>query len=468
MILKQYYLGCLSHASYLIADEESGEAAIVDPQRDVDGYLTDAEKQGLRIRHVILTHFHADFVSGHLELLERTGATIHIGARGRADYAFHPVADGDLIEVGSVRLVVLETPGHTPEGISILVFDPEEPDRPHAVLTGDTLFIGDVGRPDLMASVGFSAEELAGMLYDSLRGKILPLPDETLVYPAHGAGSACGQNLSNETFATLGQQRACNWALQPLERDEFVRTLTATQSTAPAYFAYDADLNKRERPTLEDSLARGMKALSPSAALEAVASGAQLLDVRPPEEFAAGHVAGSVNVGLEGRYASWVGTVLENSSPIVLIAPAGREREAALRLGRIGFVRIAGYVEGGFAALSNDPAAASRIVRIRRLSPDELERELAGAEPPLVIDVRGPGEHEDTAIEGSVLFPLTSLCEQMNEVPRDRPLVLHCATGYRSMIAASILAAAGVEVADLEGGIVAWATRRKPTVSAAG
>ena len=259
MLLKQYYLGCLAHASYLIADEQTGTAVVVDPQRDIEQYLDDAQRQGLHIRYVFLTHFHADFLAGHLELRDRVGATICLGAR-EADYAFRPFNDGETLELGQVRLQILETPGHTPEAISVLVYDlDQDAQHPHAVLTGDTLFIGDVGRPDLMASSGITADALAGMLYDSLHQKLLPLPDATLVYPAHGAGSMCGRNLSTDTVSPLGVQKRYNYALQPMSKADFIRLVTADQPETPAYFAYDALLNRRERPTLDQALARELQ-----------------------------------------------------------------------------------------------------------------------------------------------------------------------------------------------------------------
>src|SRR5262245_32704311 len=304
MILQQYFLKCLAHASYLIVDERTKTAAVVDPQRDIDQYLEDARKHGATIRHVLLTHFHADFLAGHLELAERTGATIHLGPKARAEYPFSPVREGAALELGDVRLGFLETPGHTPEGVSILVYDTKrDAAKPHAVLTGDTLFIGDVGRPDLMASVGISAQELAGVLYDSLHGKLLKLPDATLVYPAHGAGSACGKNMSTDTVSTIGAQRKANYALQPMTREAFVRLVSSDQPEQPAYFGYDADLNKKQRETLGSVLERVLRPLALDEALRLVNQGAQLLDTRTADEFAAAHMRGALNVGLKGSYA---------------------------------------------------------------------------------------------------------------------------------------------------------------------
>src|SRR5271156_4567721 len=331
MILKQYYLGCLAHASYLIGDEASSTAIVVDPQRDIQNYLADAEKFNLRIRHVFLTHFHADFVAGHLELRDRCGATIHLGSRAQAEYAFVAMQDGDTLEFPGLRLQILETPGHTIESISILVFDLQKSaDKPYAVLTGDTLFIGDVGRPDLRASLGWTAQELGGHLYDSLHNKLLPLPDETLVYPAHGAGSLCGKNLSSDTVSSLGDQRRFNYALQSMSKEEFVRIVTADQPDAPAYFTYDAILNTRERTTLDKNLEQVLQPVELEEVLQMGDAGAQVLDVRDPGEYAKGHLAGSINIGLGGQYATWAGTVLDRTRPILIVAEPGREEEAAL------------------------------------------------------------------------------------------------------------------------------------------
>jgi hydroxyacylglutathione hydrolase len=452
VILKQYYLGCLAHASYLVVDEEHGVAAVVDPQRDVDGYVDDAHRLGCRIGHVFLTHFHADFVAGHLELRDREGARIYLGSRAAAEYEFTPLGDGDWVRLGQVKLEVLETPGHSPESISILVYDMTEgEERPQAVLSGDTLFIGDVGRPDLRASLGWSAEELGGLLYDSLHGKLLSLPDETLVYPAHGAGSLCGRNLSTDTVSTIGVQRRYNYALQPMTRDEFVRVVTADQPDTPAYFTYDAVLNTKERPTLAP-------ALRPLSVEEALAPGTQVLDTRDPAEFAGAHVAGSVNIGLAGSYATWAGTVLERELPIVLVAEPGREEESALRLGRIGFDNVAGHLDGGMQALDERPQL---IARIERITAATLAEQLDGPDAPAVLDVRTEREWREARIDRSVNIPLGRLAQRLGEVPREGPVVVHCATGYRSSIAASLLRRHGfAEIVDLVGGFAAWTASR--------
>lgn len=455
MILKQYYLGCLAHASYLVADEESQTAAVIDPQRDIDQYLADAEAYQVEIRHVLLTHFHADFLAGHLELRNRTGAEIYLGARAKAEYAFTPMADGEALELGSVRLRVLETPGHSPESISVVVYDlKQDSHKPHAVLTGDTLFIGDVGRPDLRAAMGYSAAELAGLLYDSLHGKLMGLPDDTLVYPAHGAGSLCGKNLGAETVSTIGVQRQYNYALQPMSKQDFLEIVTAEQPEAPAYFTYDAVLNTKERATLEETLDRVLKPVPLPKVLNGMASGAQVLDVRDPGDFAAGHLLGSINIGLRGAFATWAGTVLDRERPILLITGSGEEKEAATRLGRIGFDHVAGYVDGGMAALEPHP---ERVGRTPRVAAAALAEQLASPDPPMLLDIRTEKERNDKWIEGSVHIPLNRLKEKFGELPANRLLVVHCAGGYRSSIAASILKHSGnVDVCELLGGIGAW------------
>jgi glyoxylase-like metal-dependent hydrolase (beta-lactamase superfamily II)/rhodanese-related sulfurtransferase len=455
MLLKQFYLGCLAHASYLIVDEATGTAVVVDPQRDIEQYLHETTPYGWHIDYVFLTHFHADFLAGHIELRDRVGATICLGAQAQAEFAFTPFAHRERLEFGHVRLEILETPGHTPEAISILVYDlQQEPTQPHAVLTGDTLFIGDVGRPDLMASVGISQTALAGMLYDSLHHVLLPLPDETLVYPAHGAGSLCGKNLSRDTFSTLGTQRRYNYALQPMSKDAFIHLVTADQPEAPRYFAYDAMLNRRERPTLTQALHHGLIPLTLDEVVRLLNTGAQVVDGRDPEAFETAHLTGSVNIGLQGNFATWAGTVLAQDTPIVLIADPGKEAEAAMRLGRIGFDHVVGYLAGGMQSLEGHPELVRRIERITAI---ELATALGVPHPPLILDVRGPGERADKYIAGSFHLPLTQLQRQLSTVPRDRTVVLQCAGGYRSAIAASILANHGMTaIADLVGGLAAW------------
>jgi len=455
MMLKQYYLSCLAHASYLLGDEASSTAIVVDPQRDIQQYLTDAEKFGLRIRHVFLTHFHADFVAGHLELRDRCGATIHLGSRAQAEYAFVAMKDGDSLDFPGLRLQVLETPGHTIESISILVFDlMKDQAKPHAVLTGDTLFIGDVGRPDLRASLGWTASDLGAHLYDSLHNKLLTLPDETLVYPAHGAGSLCGKQLSSDTVSPLGSQRRFNYALQPMSKDEFIRLVTADQPEAPAYFTYDAILNTREHATLDRNLEQVLRPIDLDELLQLGDRGAQILDVRDPAEYAKGHLAGSINIGLGGQYATWAGTVLDRAKPILIIAEPGREQEAALRLGRIGFDHVKGYLAGGMEALAHRP---DLVWPTERISAPMVAQELAGADPPFLLDVRNPREWNTKHIDGSINVPLNHLQERIAEIPRDRRIAVHCAGGYRSSIAVSILHQYGItRLGEMAGGLAAW------------
>lgn len=455
MVFKQFYLNCLAHASYLIGDETTGTAVVVDPQRDTDCYFEFATEHKLDIKHVLLTHLHADFVAGHLELRDRVGATIYLGAKAQAEYRFTPLSDGSVVEFGRVRLKALETPGHTPESISILVYDLNRCENdPYAVLTGDTLFVGDVGRPDLRAAMGWSAKDLGALLYDSLKSKLLPLPDASLVYPAHGAGSLCGKAISKETVSTIGEQRRLNYALQPMTKKAFIEMVTADQPEAPPYFVYDAVLNSKERPTLSGALERELKPLELDAVLALQAGGAQILDTREAEEFGAAHLAGSVNIGLGGQYATWAGTVLDHAHPIVIIARPGGENESAIRLGRIGFDHIAGYLRNGLQSLEARPEL---IAFTERLSSQFAAELISSSEPPVVLDVRAPREREQKHIEGSLSVPLNHLSERLQELPRDRPLLVYCAGGYRSSIAASLLQKQGFhQVSEIAGGMAAW------------
>jgi len=460
MILHQFYLNCLAHASYLIGDEQTRIAAVIDPQRDIDQYLAFAEANGLRIQHVFLTHLHADFIAGHLELRDRAGATIYLGAAAKAEYAFTPLHDGDRVEFGRVRLQALETPGHTPESVSLAVYDLDRSDtEPHAVLTGDTLFIGDVGRPDLRVALGWSAADLGGLLYESLQTKLLTLPDSSLVYPAHGAGSLCGKAISKETVSTIGEQRRSNYALQPMTKAAFVDLVTADQPDAPPYFTYDAVLNAKERPTLDEALAREVNPLTLDQLLALQAVNAQVLDTRDPVDFAAAHLAGSINIGLGGQYATWAGTVLSRERPIVVIADPGREHESAVRLGRIGFDHIVGYLKGGLRSLESRPDLTATTERVS--APLASERLATGG--PLAVDVRSPREREQKSVPGSVSIPLNHLLERVQELPKDRPLIVYCAGGYRSSMAASLLQREGfTHISEIAGGIAAWETAKLP------
>jgi len=449
MIFKQFYLGCLAHASYLIGDESSGTAWIVDPQRDIQIYLDAAAEFGLTITAVALTHLHADFVAGHLELRDRVGARVHLGAHAKVDYTVEPAHDGAVYDFGSVRIVAWHTPGHTPEGITWLVFDLNvDSTTPYAALTGDTLFIGDVGRPDLLASAGMKADDLASMLYDSTR-RLLTLADHVAVYPAHGAGSMCGKNLSKDTVSSIGREKFSNYALQPMDRETFIRLVTHEQPPAPAYFAHDVAMNKTEHST---SLAP-LKALTLAQVLAAKTQGSQILDTRNASAYAAAHLTGAINVGIDGQFAMWVGTVLTPAQPIVIIAEAGREAEVALRLRRVGFDQVLGFLAHGMADLTerND-----LITEIPRHTVPSLKEALSSNHPPLLIDVRNPSEFEAGHIDVANNIPLPALVAAIQTIPHHRPIVVHCAGGYRSMIAASVLAAQGLDVSDLMGGYHAF------------
>lgn len=463
MYFQRYYLGCLAHASYMIADEETKVAAVIDPQRDIDQYLRDAEQHGFQIRYVFLTHFHADFLAGHIELRDKVGANIYLGAKATPEYAFTPLKEGDVVEFGKVRLSVLETPGHTPESISILVFDLTKSDRtPHAVLTGDALFIGDVGRPDLLASIGVTADELGDMLYDSLHNKLLKLDDQVLVYPAHGAGSLCGKALGDAPFSTIGEQRRYNYALQPMSKEAFKRIVTAEQPDAPDYFVHDAILNRKERIPLQYTMKAALKPLELEEVLKLQGLGAQVVDTRGAADYAGAHLVGTLNIALEGKYAQWAGTVLDKDKPIVVIAEPGREEESIMRLGRIGFDRVAGYLKHGISALDARP---DLVQETKRITAQALFEQIESAAPPFVLDVRSEKEWNDGHIEGSHNIPLNDLREQEGELPEGGPIVLYCRTGYRSSLAASILQQRGREaVLDLVGGVEAWTASKLPTV----
>ncbi len=461
MIFKQYYLRCLAHASYLIGDEKTKTAIVVDPQRDVEQYLKDAQKYALQIQHVFLTHFHADFVAGHLELRDQAGAKIHLGARAEAEFAFTAEKDGGRLETGDIRLEFLETPGHTPEGLSILVFDlKENPKQPKMVLTGDTLFIGDVGRPDLMASVGISEQELAEMLYDSLRQKLMKLPEDTLVYPAHGAGSLCGKKLSEDTVSTIGQQLMSNYALQPMSREAFIALVTENQPQAPQYFSYDARLNKQERQSLSQSLKASLHPLSLEEFLQKQKQGAQVLDTRPEGDFLAAHMQGAVQVGLGGKFATWAGIVLNPEIPIILIAEPGTEYESEMRLGRIGFDKVEGFLNEGMQALKSRPDLVESTIA---WTAGEFEEHLASDSPLFILDVRAPGEYEESHIQNAINIPLSNLNQRMSEIPNDPPVLVHCAGGYRSTIACSLLQKQGFShIINLIGGMGALETKKEP------
>lgn len=443
MHFHQFYLGCLAHASYLIAD--GGEAVVVDPQRDVDQYLDAAKQRGVAIRYVIETHLHADFVSGHRELAARSGAEIVFGARANAAFPHRAVCEGEVLRIGSVELRAIETPGHTPESISWLVI---ENGRPSKLLTGDTLFIGDVGRPDLAGSRGYTSEEMASMLYDSLHTKILTLPDDVEVWPAHGAGSACGRNISNELSSTIGVQRRMNWALQPMTAGEFIKELTMGLAPPPRYFPLDAELNRVGPRSLSE-------ALPPRLAPGEVQPDMLILDVRDAAAFGTRHIAGAINIGLDGSFASWCGALLPFDAPIVIVADDETlVSQAVMRLARVGIEDVAGCI----IAFDDFPTAGVAQLAVGQL------RDQTHA----VLDVRRRGEFEERHIPGAQNVPLDELTERFGEIDREHPLGVVCAGGYRSSIACSLLARAGfTNVMNMQGGTETWIWQTEPATEPA-
>ena len=462
MYFKQFYLGCLAHASYLLGSE--GEAAVVDPQRDIDQYVAEAGAQGLEIKYVIETHLHADFVSGHRELATRTGAEIVFSREAGATFPHRAVADGDELKIGKVVLRILETPGHTPEGISVVVIDTAESPEPRMVLTGDTLFIGDVGRPDLAGGRGYTAEMMAGMLYDSLHGKLLKLDDSVEVYPAHGAGSMCGRNISKETSSTIGQQRRFNYALAAMPRRDFVSMMTTDLPDAPAYFSYDVEINRTGAASLAASPRPA--ALSPEQVSHNANQGHTVLDVRTAAEFGAGHVPGAVNVGLGGQFASWAGSLVATSAPLIIVAADDAQvDEALMRLARVGLENVKGYLGGGIDAWR---AAGLETATVRQISVDDL-REMLDAQPDLqVIDVRRPAEYAGGHAPRAVNAPLSNrLAEQLTALDPARPTAVICAGGYRSSAATSLLAPRGFrQLFNVAGGTAAWIAAGHPVEGA--
>lgn len=455
MLLHQFYLGCLAQASYLIGSE--GEAAVVDPRRDVEEYLAFAAERDLRIRYVIETHLHADFVSGHHELALRTGAEIVIGAAAGAVFPHRAVRDGHELRLGAALLRFVETPGHTPESLCVLVFGTPDAERPTHVLTGDTLFVGDVGRPDLAGGKGWSAEQMAAAMYESLREKLLPLPDDVVVWPAHGAGSLCGKNLSKDTSSTIGRERRTNPALQAMSRADFVRMLTSDQPEVPRYFPMDVELNRHGAPPLAGRPAPAR--LAPDAFAAAAAGCAQVVDVRKSAAFGAEHVAGAVNVDLDGQFAAWCGALLDPERPILIVAAdeAGAA-QAAVRLARVGLENVAGALDGGVAAwrASGRPCAS-----LPQWSVDDLA---ARGPEWRVLDVRRPAEHEGAHVPGARNLPLDRLERELATLDREAPTAVICAGGYRSSAACGLLLRAGFShVVNVAGGTSAWIAAGLPT-----
>jgi glyoxylase-like metal-dependent hydrolase (beta-lactamase superfamily II)/rhodanese-related sulfurtransferase len=452
MKFTQYYLQCLSHASYLIGDETSGRAVVVDPQRDVADYVADAAAAGLTIELVIETHFHADFLSGHLELAAATGAQIAYSSVADTEFEVRRMADGERYSLGDVTLEFRHTPGHTPESMSVVVYEHADDAEPYGVLTGDTLFIGDVGRPDLLSSIGYTREDLAGQLYDSLQTQLLTLPDSTRVFPAHGAGSACGKNLSTELSSTIGAQKASTYAVRAADKETFIELVSEGQAPAPDYFLFDAVLNRTSHELLDES--QMPAAVDYEAATAAIEAGAMLVDGRSPEEFAQGHLRGAINVGLEGRYAEFAGSVIPVDADILLVTDPGHELEGKNRLARIGFDRVIGYLDQPYKVMLEH---RDQVDVASRLTAPGFEQRRASIEGLQVVDVRNPGELADGSIPGAVPIPVGQLTHRLSELDPAKPTVVYCGGGYRSSVAASVLRQRGFgDVSDILGGFAAW------------
>ncbi len=452
MKIEQIYTGCLAQGAYYI--QSKGEAAIIDPLREVTPYIARAERDGVNIKYVFETHFHADFVSGHLTLSQKTGAPIVYGPNANPNFDAHIAKDGELFKLGDITIKVLHTPGHTMESTTYLVLDSSG--KEHAIFTGDTLFLGDVGRPDLaQKSEDMTMEDLAGHSFDSLRNKIMPLPDEVIVYPAHGAGSACGKNMMKETVDTLGNQKKMNYALRAeMTKEEFIKEVTADLLPPPAYFPLNVKLNKEGYEDIDSVLSKGLNPLSPETfELEANRSSAVILDVRTPAEFAKGHIPNSIFIGLDGSFAPWVGELLVDIKyPILLIVSPGREEEAVTRLSRVGFDNTLGYLEGSFAAWEK---SGKEIAEVNSVPSRQLENDYSEFQA-RIFDVRKNSEHVSEHIEGSKNIPLSSINDHLAELPKKENFYIHCAGGYRSMIAASVLKSRGIHnIIDVQGGFKA-------------
>lgn len=453
MYFKQFYLDCLAHASYLIGSE--ADAVVVDPQRDVDQYLSEAQANGLRIKYVIETHLHADFVSGHRELAALTGAEIVFSEKAGATFPHRAVREGDEITIGKVILRIMETPGHTPESISVLVIDTEVSPQPQKVLTGDTLFIGDVGRPDLAAAKGYTPETMAGMMYDSLHHKLLQLSDDVEVYPAHGAGSMCGRNISKQTSSTIGEQKLFNYALKPMSKEEFIRLMTSELPSAPAYFAEDAEINREGAAPL--TALPKPAALAPLEVTELISHGYVVLDVRSAAEFGAAHVPGSINIGLGGQFAIWAASLISLHNPIIIVADSeAKVEEAQTRLARVGIESVQGYLSGGMDAWRE---AGVEVATVIQITVDELNELMASQTDFQVLDVRRPPEYISGHVPGAITAPLSNLKDRVSvlEIEPSRLTAVICAGGYRSSAATSILQQHGFsKLLNVTGGTGAW------------
>ncbi len=433
MFIKQFYTNCLSEAAYYI--ESKGEAAIIDPLRDTEAYLDLARERGAKIKYIFETHFHADFVSGHLDLSQKTGAPIIFGPNAVTQYSIYSSKDGETFQLGELSIEVLHTPGHTLESSCFLLKDASG--KPHALFSGDTLFVGDVGRPDL-SSGGMSSEELAGIMYDTLQNRILPIPDDVLVYPAHGPGSSCGKNLGPNTFSTMADEKKSNYALQPQSREDFIKLVTTGLNEAPRYFSINAKINQSGYDSLEEVKTRGVKPLNIEEFKSASKKDVIILDTRPATEFTEGFVPGSISIGLEGRFAEWAGSILPFDKTILLVTPLGKEEETVIRLSRVGFDKMEGFLKGGFEAWKNAGEKTDMIIDVEA---DELIMDIPHDPNLTVLDVRRETEFGDGHLEGAVNLPLHEMVDvaQMAQFEENQNLYIHCAGGYRSVIAASLL-----------------------------
>lgn len=454
MYIEQLYTNCLAEAAYYI--ESEGEAAIIDPLRETGPYIAMAKARGAKIKYVFETHFHADFVSGHIDLSRKVNAPIVYGPNATTSYDVINATDGQEFKLGKVKFKVLHTPGHTPESSCFLLFD--ENGKEHALFSGDTLFVGDVGRPDLLDGV-MTREELAGMMYESLNKKIKTLPDNVILYPAHGPGSACGKNIGKETFSTIGEQKKFNYALQPMTREEFIEKVTDGIQPPPAYFFEDARINKEGYEPIDSVISKNNKSLSLAEFKKAVADGAIILDTRQPDAFEKGFIPGSINIGLNGQYAVWVGTLLDINHPLVLIADEGKEEEAVLRLARVGYEKVTGYLKGGVNAWDG------KLDTVETITPEQMKAELAkGVE---VLDVRKPGEWAVSHLKEANFLPLSDILNNTGNFNKRNPYLVHCAGGYRSMIAISMLKRLGFtgRLVNIQGGFGAMVTAGIPAVT---
>lgn len=445
MYVQQLYTSCLAEAAYYI--ESNGEAAIIDPLRETEPYIQLAKERGATIKYVFETHFHADFVSGHIDLAKKTGAKIIYGPSAKAEYDITVAKDEQLFPLGNLKIQVLHTPGHTLESSCFLLYD--DHNVPYACFTGDTLFVGDVGRPDLAVKSDLSREDLAGLLYESIQKKIKTLPDDVIVYPGHGAGSACGKNIGAETWSTIGMQKKLNYAMQPMSKEEFIHVVTDGLTEPPKYFFVDAAINKKGYEPIDEVMKRNVQKLSLEEFEIIVDNGVTILDARQAEVFEKGFIPNSVNIGLNGQYAVWVGSLIDSKEPLVLVTEEGNEEEAILRLARVGYENVKGYLKGGFKAWKD---SGRKVDQIEVMHPITFEKQYTPDEH--VIDVRNEGEWVSGVIDGAQLIPLTRLNRELGILDKNQKYYVHCAGGYRSMMACSILRKNGFQkVVNITGGI---------------